>query len=106
MHEFNLMFMLYCPSTVNPSCEATPYAPDILPFKRDGLLSRVKLDTFMFRFALSSDLSREVGLFVRVATHKGFYCMVTMIGHSKEPGVHFTKVRTNEFCSTNSLSSC
>ena len=42
----------------NPSCEATPFAPEKWPFKRGGLSSGVKINTFMFRFTLSSGLSR------------------------------------------------
>ena len=45
-----------------PSCEATPFAQEKGPFKRDGLLSGVKINTFMFRSTLSSDLSRGGGL--------------------------------------------
>ena len=46
----------------NPSCEATPFAPEKWPFKRGGLSSGVKINTFMFRFTLSSGLSRGGGL--------------------------------------------
>ena len=46
----------------NPSCEATPFAPEKWPFKRGGLLSGVKINTFMFRFPLSTGLSRGGGL--------------------------------------------
>ena len=46
----------------NPSCEATPFAPEKWPFKRGGLLSGVEINTFMFRFTLSSGLSRGGGL--------------------------------------------
>ena len=46
----------------NPSCEATPFAPEKWPFKRVGLSSGVKSNTFMFRFTLSSGLSRGGGL--------------------------------------------
>ena len=46
----------------NPSCEATPFAPDKWPFKGGGLSSGVKINTFMFRFTLSSGLSRGGGL--------------------------------------------
>ena len=46
----------------NPSCEATPFAPEKWSFKRGGLLPGVEINTFMFRFTLSSDLSRRGGL--------------------------------------------
>ena len=46
----------------NPSCEATPFAPEKWPFKRGGLLSGVEINTFMFTFTLSSNLSRGGGL--------------------------------------------
>ena len=46
----------------NPSCEVTPFVPEKWPFKRGGLLSGVEINTFMFRFTLSSGLSRGVGL--------------------------------------------
>ena len=42
----------------NPSCEATPFTPEKWPFKRGGLSSGVEIDTFMFKFTLSSGLSR------------------------------------------------
>ena len=45
----------------NPSCEATPFAPEKWPFKRGGL-SGVEINTFMFRFTLSGGLSRGGGL--------------------------------------------
>ena len=32
-----------------PSCEATPFAQEKWPFKRGGLSSGVKINTFMFR---------------------------------------------------------
>ena len=46
----------------NPSFEATLFAPENWPFKRGGLLSMEEINTFMFRFTLSSGLSRGVGL--------------------------------------------
>ena len=46
----------------NPSCEATPFAPEKWPLKRCGLSSGVEINTFMFRFTLSSGLSRGGGL--------------------------------------------
>ena len=45
-----------------PSCEATPFAPEIWTFKRGGLSSGVEINTFMFRFTLSGGLSRGGGL--------------------------------------------
>ena len=45
-----------------PFCEATPFASQNWPFKRGGLLSGVEINTFMFRFTLSSGLSRGGGL--------------------------------------------
>ena len=45
----------------NPSCEATAFASEKWPFKRGGL-SSVEINTFMFRFTLSSGLSRGGGL--------------------------------------------
>ena len=46
----------------NPSCEATPFALENWPFKRGGLSTGVEINTFMFRFTLSSGLSRGGGL--------------------------------------------
>ena len=46
----------------NPSCEATPFAPEKWPFKRGGLRSGVEINTFMFKFTLLSGLSRGGGL--------------------------------------------
>ena len=46
----------------NPSCEATPFEPEKWPFKRGGHSSGVEINTFMFRFTLSSGLSRGGGL--------------------------------------------
>ena len=50
----------------NPSCEATPFALEKWPFKRGGLLSGVEINTSMFRFTLSSGLSRGGGFSKRV----------------------------------------
>ena len=41
----------------NPSYEATHFASEKWPFKRGGLMSGVKINTFL-RFTSSSDLSR------------------------------------------------
>ena len=38
--------------TVNPSFEATPFASEKWPYKRGGLLSGVKINTFIFRLTL------------------------------------------------------
>ena len=46
----------------NLSCEATPFAPEKWPVKRGGLSSGVEINTFMFRFTLSSGLSRGGGI--------------------------------------------
>ena len=46
----------------NPSCEATHFAPEKWSFKRGRLSSEIEINTFMFRFTLSSGLSRGVGL--------------------------------------------
>ena len=46
----------------NPSCEATPFAPEKWPFKRVGHSPGVEINTFMFRFTLPIGLSRGVGL--------------------------------------------
>ena len=46
----------------NPSCEATPFASEKWPFKKGGLSSGVEINTFMFRFTLSSGLFRGGGL--------------------------------------------
>ena len=56
----------------NPSCEATPFAPEKWPFKRGGLSSGVEINTFMFRFTLSSGLSRGVGLLSGWPLKRGF----------------------------------
>ena len=54
--------------TVEPLLEATPFASEKWPFKRGCLSSGVKINTFMFRFTLSSGLSRGGGWpLVRVA---------------------------------------
>ena len=45
-----------------PLVRSTPFAPEKWPFKRGGLLSGVEIYTFMFRFTVSSGLSRGVGL--------------------------------------------
>ena len=42
----------------NPSCEAIPFTQEKWPFKRGGLSSGVVINTFMFKFTLSSSLSR------------------------------------------------
>ena len=34
----------------NPSCEATSFVPEKWPYKRGGLSSGVKINTFMFSF--------------------------------------------------------
>ena len=44
-----------------PSCKATHFVAEIWPFKRGGLSSGVRINTFMFRFTLSSSLFRRVG---------------------------------------------
>ena len=46
----------------NPSCEATPFASEKWPFKRDGLSSGTEINTFMFRLTLSIGLSKGCGL--------------------------------------------
>ena len=46
----------------NPSCGATPFASEKWPFKRGGLSSVVKINTFMSILTLSSGLSRGGGL--------------------------------------------
>ena len=58
----------------NPSCEATPFSSEKWPVKRDGLLSRVEINTFMFRFTLQVAYPEGWPL-VRVASQKGFHCM-------------------------------
>ena len=52
--------MSLCSIQWNPSCEATPFAPEKWPFKRGGLSTGVEINTFMFRFTVSSGLSRGV----------------------------------------------
>ena len=56
----------------NPSCEDTPFAHEKWPFRRGGLSSEVKINTFMFRFILSSDLSRGGGLSSGWPLKRGF----------------------------------
>ena len=46
----------------NPTCETNPFASEKWPFKRGGLSSGVKINTFMFRFTLTSGLFRGGGL--------------------------------------------
>ena len=55
----------------NPSCEATPFVPEKWPFKRGSLSSRVKINTFMFRFTVSSGLSRGVDLSSGLSLKRG-----------------------------------
>ena len=47
---------------LNPSSEATPFAPEMWPFKKGGLLLGVEINKLMVRLSWSSDLSRGVGL--------------------------------------------
>ena len=55
----------------NPSCEATPFASEKWPFK--GVAScRVEINTFMFRFTLSSGPSRGGGLSSGWPLKRGF----------------------------------
>ena len=51
----------YC-SCSNVQGEATPCVSEKWPFKRGGLSSEVEKNMFMFRFTLSSGLSRRGGL--------------------------------------------
>ena len=51
---------------VEPSCDATPFAAEMWPFKRGGL------STFVLRFTLSSGLTRRVGILSRWPLQKGF----------------------------------
>ena len=46
----------------NPSCEATPFASEKWPFKRDDLLSGVKINTFMFDIHCQVVFPEGVGL--------------------------------------------
>ena len=59
----------------NPSCEATPFAPEKWPFKRGGLSSGVEINTFMFRLTVSSGPFQRWRPLVRVASQKGFHCI-------------------------------
>ena len=66
----------------NPSWEANQFSSEMWPFKRGSFLSGVEINTFMFRFTLSSGLSRGVCLtlvwpFKRVTTV--LYCIVRML---------------------------
>ena len=45
-----------------PSCEAPSFRPEKWPFKRGGLLVGLEINKFMFRFILSSGLSKGVKL--------------------------------------------
>ena len=58
----------------NPSCEATPFAPEKWPLKRGGLLTGVEINTFMLRFTVKWPLKRGWPL-VRVASQKVFRCI-------------------------------
>ena len=60
LREIRKYVMIYCDIQWNPSCEATPFASEMWPFKRGGLSSGVEINTFMLRFTLSSGLSRGV----------------------------------------------
>ena len=51
-----------CKKIHTDSREATPFASKKWPFKRGGLSSGVEINTLMFRFTWSSDLSRGGGL--------------------------------------------
>ena len=73
-----------CVSVCLHACSGTPFVrPPLLhkkklPFKRGGLSSEVEINTFMFRFTLSSGLSRGGGLskgvllYYIVTTDQGF----------------------------------
>ena len=54
----------------NPSCEATPFAPEMWPIKRCGPSSGVEINAFIFRLTLLSGLSSGV------ASQKGSHCTV------------------------------
>ena len=49
-------------STVEPLMWGHRFKSEMWPFKRGGLSSGVEINTFMFRFTLSSGLSRGFGL--------------------------------------------
>ena len=57
----------------NPSCEATPFAPEKWPFKRGGLSSGVEINTFMFR------LHCQVAFPEGVASCQGFHCICLIV---------------------------
>ena len=58
--------------TVEPSCDATPFAAEIWPFKRGGLSTGVEINTFVFKFTLSCGLTRRVGILSWWHLQKGF----------------------------------
>ena len=62
----------------NHSCEATTFAKEKWPFKRGGLSSGVEINTFMFRFTLSSGLSRGGGLSSGLGSTIVYRCTVIL----------------------------
>ena len=61
----------------NPSCEATPFAPEKWHFKKGGLSSGVEINTFIYVeiYIIKGPFQRGWPL-VRVASQKGFHCTV------------------------------
>ena len=73
----------------NPFCEATPFASEKWPFKRGGLSSGVEINIFMFRFTLSTGLSRGGGLSSGWPLKRGSTVSVHMV---RKSCVYFTRL--------------
>ena len=57
-------------NTVKSSRRVSPFAPEKWPFKKGGLSSGIEISTFMFRFTVSSGLSRG-GALIKSGLSKG-----------------------------------
>ena len=67
-----------------PLVRPSPFAPEWWPFKRGGLSSGLKINTFMFRFTLFSGLSRGDGLSLGWPLKKGSTILLFVYLH-----IHF-----------------
>ena len=74
----------------NPSCEATPFASEMWPFKRGGVSCWDGINTFMFLSIVSTGIFRRVGSFVRVASYKGFHNINIL------PNIYIIQYYTNQ----------
>ena len=72
----------------NPFCEVTPFTSEKWPFKRGGLSSGVEINIFMFRFTLSTGLSRGGGLSSGWPLKRGSTVVLLMLA----PKARFPKI--------------